>query len=322
MTSSALLPTDPVAAVGVAAAGALALGVGPALGRLPLASGRWTIWLLVVAAGLGVERLVAGQPPVVRMGALIGISLALLKALMVLEEGARGMARLGSRPWLGFAAGWPGMDPRPFSVPRGETVPGARALLLRGVVQGTLGLLVLVLARHASATAPGLGSSLSLVGLSLVLHFGVCHLLAGGWQLAGVPCRPLFRAPLRAESLGEFWSRRWNLAFSEMTAIAVYRPLVAPLGRGVALVAAFLFSGLLHELAISVPVRAGYGLPTAYFALHGGLVLAERALAAAGRPVGGVAGRVWTLVWLVAPLPILFHGPFREGIVHPLVGLG
>ena len=67
-----------------------------------------------------------------------------------------------------------------------------------------------------------------------------------------------------------------------MTAIAIYQPLVRRAGRRAALAASFLGSGLLHELAISVPVRAGYGLPTAYFALHGVLLMAEGRLARAG----------------------------------------
>src|SRR5205814_651706 len=121
-------------------------------------------------------------------------------------------------------------------------------------------------------------TALLLPGTSLVLHFGIFNALAGAWRRAGVDCRPLFKAPLLAASLGEFWGRRWNLAFSEMTALGVYRPLSGLVGRKAATAAAFLCSGLLHELAISVPVLAGFGLPLAYFALHGLLVLLERRL--------------------------------------------
>lgn len=62
-------------------------------------------------------------------------------------------------------------------------------------------------------------------------------------------------------------------------------------------------------------------LPLLYFALHGGLMLIERALARRGRPLGGRLGRVWTLGWLALPLPILFHPPFLRGIVWPLIGI-
>jgi len=162
-----------------------------------------------------------------------------------------------------------------------------------------------------------------LVGLSLIVHFGAFDVLAAAWRWQGVDCQRLFRSPLRSTNLREFWGRRWNLAFSEMTAIGIYQPLVRVAGRGPALAASFLGSGLLHELAISVPVRAGYGLPMAYFMLHGILITVEARLATANRPIDRVTwiGRVWTLAWLLAPLPILFHRPFLTGIVWPLIGL-
>ena len=107
--------------------------------------------------------------------------------------------------------------------------------------------------------------------------------------------------------------------FSEMTAIAVYRPLAASVGRGPALLAGFALSGLLHEMAISVPVRAGFGLPLLYFLLHGILVLIEKALARAGHPLRGWPGRAWAFFWLVAPLSILFHQPFLAGVIWPFM---
>ena len=74
-------------------------------------------------------------------------------------------------------------------------------------------------------------------------------------------------------------------------------------------------------MAITVPVRAGFGLPLLYFMIHGGLVLVERALARAGYPLTSWAGRAWALFWLAAPLPILFHRPFLAGVIWPLIGI-
>jgi alginate O-acetyltransferase complex protein AlgI len=194
-----------------------------------------------------------------------------------------------------------------------------------GLARSLTGLALVALACLAwvGTGSRALGTALLLPGLSLVLHFGLFNLLAGAWRLSGVDCRPLFVAPLRSTSLGEFWGRRWNLAFSQMTALAIYQPLVRRAGRRAALAASFLGSGLLHELAISVPVRAGYGLPMAYFALHGALMMIEGRLARAGRPIDRVpwAGRAWTLGWLVLPLPILFHRPFLAGVAWPLIGM-
>jgi alginate O-acetyltransferase complex protein AlgI len=123
-----------------------------------------------------------------------------------------------------------------------------------------------------------------------------------------------FRNPLASRSLAGFWGRRWNVGFSEMIAVTVHRPVRRYAGDTAALMASFLASGILHEIAISVPVRAGFGLPTLYFLLHGALVGVERKFPR-------VASRAWTMFWLIAPLPILFHPPFLRGIVWPLLGL-
>ena len=123
-----------------------------------------------------------------------------------------------------------------------------------------------------------------------------------------------FRNPLGSRSLTEFWGRRWNAGYSEMIAVTVHRPVRQHAGATAALLASFLASGVLHEIAISLPVRAGFGLPTLYFLLHGVLVGVERKFPQ-------VASRTWTMVWLIAPLPILFHPPFLRGIVWPIVGL-
>ena len=40
-----------------------------------------------------------------------------------------------------------------------------------------------------------------------MLHFGLFNVAAGLWRLAGVDARPLFRAPLAARSLADFWGR-------------------------------------------------------------------------------------------------------------------
>jgi alginate O-acetyltransferase complex protein AlgI len=85
----------------------------------------------------------------------------------------------------------------------------------------------------------------------------------------------------------------------------------------------FLGSGLLHELAISVPVQAGYRMPLGYFALQVVVCLIEHRLARAGHAIDRESwvGRIWTLAWPVLPLPILFHWPFLAGVLWPLLGI-
>jgi hypothetical protein len=60
-----------------------------------------------------------------------------------------------------------------------------------------------------------------------------------------------------------------------------------------------------------------------YFLLHGALVLAERRLELAGRPVNGWGwwSHLWALGWLALSVAILFHRPFLRGCVWPLIGV-
>jgi len=291
----------------------------------PLWFARLCSWALVLAGVVGSERLNTQEPAGFRMLAIIGALLYGMKAVVSVEVQTHGARPLSIGRWLGFAALWPGMRPGPFARRAAASLPEVGQLFLGGSARLLTGLAMVVLARLAWVLTSSrlLATPPLLVGLSLIVHFGAFDVLAAAWRWQGVDCQRLFRSPLRSTNLREFWGRRWNLAFSEMTAIAIYQPLVRVAGRGPALAASFLGSGLLHELAISVPVRAGYGLPMAYFMLHGILMTVEARLAKANRPIDRVSwfGRVWTLAWLLAPLPILFHRPFLAGVVWPLIGL-
>jgi alginate O-acetyltransferase complex protein AlgI len=321
---SAYTPSDPrvvLAMAGLLGAAFLAGFVLSGLARPRLAHA--LSWALLVLGTAAAERLCRHEPPGVRMLALIGAALLGMKAVVATAERVRGMPPLSFGRWLAFAVGWVGMQPRLFAGPGSPPLPGAGALVARGAVRVLIGAALVAAARlcWTGLHSRLLASAFLLAGLSFLLHFGLLNVLAGLWRSAGVRCDALFRAPWRSQNLAEFWARRWNLAFSEMTSLAVYRPLLERWGPAPALLAAFLMSGLLHEMAISVPVRAGFGLPLLYFLLHGVLVAVERALSRSGRPLTGWAGRAWTVFWLVAPLPLLFHRPFLAGVVWPLVGI-
>ena len=323
---SAYRPLDAVDVAGTVALLAIIVVLGFGVARVrPLWLARLFAWVLVLAGVAGAERWNAQEPAGFRMLAIIGALLYGMKAVVSVEVQAHGARPLSIGRWLGFAALWPGMRPGPFARRAQAPLPGAGQLLLGGSARLLTGLALVVGARLCWALTSSrlLATPPLLIGISLIVHFGAFDILTAAWRWRGVDCQRLFRAPLRSTNLREFWGRRWNLAFSEMTAIAIYQPLVRIGGRRPALAASFLGSGLLHELAISVPVRAGYGLPLAYFMIHGVLMTVEARLAKANRPIDRVPwiGRVWTLTWLLVPLPILFHRPFLAGVVWPLIGL-
>ncbi len=317
-----------------AAAGLLAaiLLAGRLLSGFPGRGARLLAWTLALAGTAGMERLAAGEPAGIRMLLVIGALLYGMKAIVLVEGRMAGEAALPLRAWFAFTVLWFGMRPGLFLDLGAPARPDAAEHRNRGVLHLAFGTLLVGgaaatwhLGRPALSTdvARAAATLLLLPGLSLALHFGVFNLATAAWRRAGVDARPLFRAPLLARSLGEFWGKRWNLAFSEMTAAAVYRPIAGSWGRPAGLVAAFACSGLLHEVAISVPGLRGLGLPSLYFLLHGLLVLFERALQRRGRgpETWGAGGRAWTLAWLALPAPILFHVPFLRGCIWPLIGM-
>lgn len=223
--------------------------------------------------------------------------------LVYLAFKAATFRRLSPARALGYWVLWPGMDARPFKETRASQGPDLRW-------GGTLRMAAGAALLGVRTGIPALDLVRVFAGLGLLVHFGLCDVLAGFWRARGVPVERLFVHPAASRSLSEFWGRRWNLAFHVVVRDRIFRPVARRHGARAGILAAFLFSGLLHELLLSVPAGGGYGLPTAYFLLHGVLVAAERRW--------GAGGRAWTLFWVIAPAPLLFHPWFVRAILLPL----
>jgi alginate O-acetyltransferase complex protein AlgI len=214
------------------------------------------------------------------------------------------MRRLEFGRALGYWTLWPGMDSAPFA----ETAPRTGAgLLAWGLIKMAAGAALLA----TRVGTPAVDVVRVFAGIGLFVHLGICDVLAGFWRLRGVAVGRLFVNPLASTSLGEFWGRRWNLAFHAVARDFVFRPAARRWGPAAGVFLTFVFSGVLHELLLSVPAGGGYGLPFAYFLLHGALVIAERRW--------GISGRAWTLFWLFAPVPLLFHPWFVRALIVPLI---
>jgi hypothetical protein len=159
-----------------------------------------------------------------------------------------------------------------------------------------------------------------MAGLVFLLHFGAFHLLSCAWRSVGVDAKPLMNWPIRSTSVGEFWGRRWNTAFRDLTFRFLFRPLAGRLGPRAGLAAGFLASGLVHDLVISVPAGGGYGLPTLYFVIQGTGLLVERSKI--GKPLGlghGWPGRLFAVAVIAGPAYWLFHPPFVTRVVNPFL---
>jgi D-alanyl-lipoteichoic acid acyltransferase DltB (MBOAT superfamily) len=126
------------------------------------------------------------------------------------------------------------------------------------------------------------------------------------------------QAPMRATSLADFWGRRWNLGFRQLTHGLVFWPIRKRFGTAAATLAAFIGSGLVHDLVISCPAGGGYGLPTAYFLFQGIGVLVERSKAGTRVGIGhGFRGWLFTLLCTGGPAFWLFHPPFVRNVILP-----
>lgn len=221
---------------------------------------------------------------------------------------------------LAYLLAWPGMDADAFLGAAASERPQRRCWLIAGA-ETTVGAVLLGLAARSSLDlGPLLTGWLGMTGIVMMLHFGLFQLLSLGWRAAGRDATPLMRAPLLATSLAEFWSSRWNTAFSALAHDLIFRKLARPLGIGWATSATFLVSGLVHDLVISLPARGGYGLPTAYFLVQGAGVLIERSRA--GRALGlggGWRGWLFTITLAAAPALGLFHPPFVRNVILPML---
>jgi hypothetical protein len=159
---------------------------------------------------------------------------------------------------------------------------------------------------------------LAVVALVLLWHTGLATLLAAAWWYAGHDVQPICQAPWRAESLTDFWNRRWNQAWRDAAQALIIMPMARfsvgwPnwLRRVLPTSLVLLSSALVHELLISLPAGGGYGGPSAYFALQGCGLLMDHA----GLPAARL--RAWCFVLL--PLPLLVHTPFLQNVILPLL---
>lgn len=240
---------------------------------------------------------------------LLTSSLGMLLMVKLCALWARRGANKGS--WVApYLVPWPGVDPEPFQRKRPSADDEPRRFAA-GWWRMWIGVLLFgaVVAFSPRLGAWLLGALIVMSGL-LSVHLGFSYVLTALYRLARWPVSPLFDDPWKSHTLVDLWSRRWNRPFVEMNRILLLPTANRLFGRRWAWLVAFVGSGILHEMAISYPAGAGFGLPLLYFCIQAVAVALERRWA--------IKGGWWvSLVWLL-PSPLLFTRPFLEGVIAPL----
>ena len=221
-----------------------------------------------------------------------------------------------------YLLAWPGMDCDAFLRPHeAQTRQVALSEWLFASFKFALGLLLLwSVASVFTDQRIIIQAWAGMVGIVFVLHFGLFHLLSCAWLSAGIAAVPVMNWPMLSANVSEFWGRRWNLAFRDLTHRFLFVPCKRILGPAGALFIGFVVSGLVHDLVISWPSGGGWGLPTLYFVVQGVGLLFERSGCGQACGLGnGWQGRLFCVAVVVLPSPLLFHTAFLRNVMAPFV---
>lgn len=282
-------------------------------------AGQRRAWLPLVTLPAAVMLLASHRPAWIYMWMLAVSIYTGFKWLTYTDSAA---AR-GAPAWrvIGYWLLWPGMNATAF-FNRNKTVPRpAKGEWWWAIGKFVLGvLLTRVAVQSVDVWHPLVVGWLGMTGIVVALHFGVFHLLSLGWRSAGVDAPPLMVAPLYCVSVSDFWGHRWNRAFRDLGHAYIFRPLRRPLGGELAMLGVFLFSGMVHDLVISLPARGGWGLPTSYFTVQGIACWVERSgIGKQWQLRRSLRGRLFAAAVILLPVPLVFHAVFVERVVVPML---
>lgn len=218
---------------------------------------------------------------------------------------------------------WPGMDAATFlTSSNSDSIERPRiAEWLSATLKLAIGVVLLRDVCGAfSDSSPFVIAWSGMIGLMLVLHFGLFQLLSCFWRMNGIDARPLMNRPIASTSLSELWSRRWNIAFRDLMHRFLFQSLAARVGPRWATWLGFAISGVIHDIVMSLPAGGGYGQPTLFFVIQAMGLMIERSQV--GRRIGlghGPRGWLFAMLVLIGPSSLLLHQPFLERVIVPFV---
>jgi hypothetical protein len=206
---------------------------------------------------------------------------------------------------------------------------GTKTIQLRPRTFDAMSLLCLAMATAAFAAALAVVESVPPVDFWVPIRWLACGFafLAFGEMVTashdfltammGLTAPSLMRSPVLSVSLNEFWTRRWNMAASELGFRALCFTPLARRGIVLALFAAFFASAVAHTL-LCVLALGRWGISIlngAFFLLQPLLILAERRMNVRRWPIA--SARVWTWAALAVTSP-LFVEPVIQIITPTL----
>lgn len=281
----------------------------------------FTDWIPVFA--LPALAILIARPALPAWGLLFAVAFSIFYGFKWLTY--RRSVYMGARPGLkssiGYLFCWVGMDAVAFFDRRVNVPKPSGAEWLLAFLKTTLGLVLFFLVARLFYPAHALTAGyLGLSGFLLFSFFGTFHILSLYWRRRGVNAVPMMNSPLRPSSLSDFWSSRWNLAFRDIARVFVFRPVLKRRGIVIAVLSAFVFSGILHELLISLPADAWYGLPTLFFLIQAGGIFIEKSGFGVKAGINrGPRGLTFAAAFILLPAILLFHPPSIENCMLPFM---
>jgi hypothetical protein len=130
------------------------------------------------------------------------------------------------------------------------------------------------------------------------------------WTALGFDLPILHNHPVKARTVAEFWSERWNRIVGSWLRAHCFMPLARRRHANLGIAAAFAASTLLHVyLAWAVFDARGAFMWAVFFAVQIPIVLAERALRVSSWPTP--LARLWTITVMCAASPFFVEPVLR-----------
>lgn len=133
----------------------------------------------------------------------------------------------------------------------------------------------------------------ALYSLGTLIGVGILNQPPAAWP-------PLTSNPFAADSLGDFWSKRWHQTLRRTFIVMGGIPAGWIAGRPGMVIGTFIASGLIHELGAYSIGRGIDHTVTLFFTIQGVAVALEGLWrSVTGRRVGGWPGRIWAYALMV-----------------------